>query len=161
MQPGKYMLIVMNSDGGTASLADAFEVRERTCTPQCTGKECGPDGCGGSCGTCGSELTCDGSGQCVACTPQCAGKQCGPDGCGGQCGACGTGEVCDSSGVCQEVGKSSGCGCATAEGGLGALLGLLLGLGFLLARPAVTTRTRARPRWLGGPRGRSRSKFHI
>ena len=24
------------------------------CTPDCTGKECGDDGCGGSCGDCGS-----------------------------------------------------------------------------------------------------------
>ena len=24
------------------------------CVPQCTGKACGPDGCGGTCGTCGS-----------------------------------------------------------------------------------------------------------
>ncbi|NMB74068.1 MAG: hypothetical protein GYA21_02940 [Myxococcales bacterium] len=134
MQPGKYMLIVMNSDGGTASLADAFEVRQRTCTPQCTGKECGPDGCGGSCGTCPANQTCDNAGQCIGCTPQCQGKQCGPDGCGGECGTCGAGEVCDSSGVCQEVGKSSGCNCATGEDGLGALLGLLLGLGILLWR---------------------------
>ena len=136
MQPGKYMLIVLNSDGGTASLPDAFEVREHTCTPQCTGKECGPDGCGGSCGTCGSELTCDGSGHCVACTPQCSGKQCGPDGCGGECGACGTGEVCDATGLCQEIGKSSGCSCASAEGGLGALLCLVFGLGIFLRRRA-------------------------
>jgi hypothetical protein len=31
---------------------------EPSCTPQCSGKVCGNDGCGGSCGTCGS-------GQCV------------------------------------------------------------------------------------------------
>ena len=29
------------------------------CTPQCSGKVCGDDGCGGSCGTCGSGETCD------------------------------------------------------------------------------------------------------
>jgi hypothetical protein len=31
-----------------------------TCTPQCTGKTCGDDGCGGSCGTCGTGQTCGG-----------------------------------------------------------------------------------------------------
>jgi hypothetical protein len=34
------------------------------CTPACSGKVCGPDGCGGSCGTCSSG-TCDASGQCA------------------------------------------------------------------------------------------------
>ena len=29
-----------------------------TCTPQCSGKVCGDDGCGGSCGTCGSGQSC-------------------------------------------------------------------------------------------------------
>jgi Subtilase family len=28
------------------------------CTPQCSGKVCGDDGCGGSCGTCGTGQTC-------------------------------------------------------------------------------------------------------
>jgi hypothetical protein len=35
-----------------------------TCTPKCTGKVCGDDGCGGSCGTCGTGQTCS-AGQCV------------------------------------------------------------------------------------------------
>ena len=35
------------------------------CVPDCTGKECGGDGCGGSCGECGLGLTCDtGAGLC-------------------------------------------------------------------------------------------------
>jgi hypothetical protein len=38
------------------------------CTPSCTGKACGADGCGGSCGTCSSG-TCDATGQCVAAPP--------------------------------------------------------------------------------------------
>lgn len=37
------------------------------CEPDCSGRECGNDGCGGSCGSCGSNETCDG-GQCV-CAP--------------------------------------------------------------------------------------------
>ncbi len=37
-----------------------------TCTPNCNGKSCGSDGCGGSCGTCPSGQSCNGSGQCQA-----------------------------------------------------------------------------------------------
>ncbi len=33
---------------------------EPSCTPQCSGKVCGNDGCGGSCGTCGSGQCIDG-----------------------------------------------------------------------------------------------------
>ena len=38
-----------------------------TCTPQCTGKKCGPDGCnkGGNCGVCGAGAVCDNAGQCL------------------------------------------------------------------------------------------------
>ena len=35
------------------------------CTPNCTGKECGSDGCTGTCGSCGSHASCNGSGTCV------------------------------------------------------------------------------------------------
>src|SRR5438067_8932055 len=38
------------------------------CTPNCTGKTCGDDGCGGSCGSCPSGQTCV-SGQCMCVTP--------------------------------------------------------------------------------------------
>ena len=36
-----------------------------SCTPNCVGKTCGDNGCGGSCGTCGSGQTCT-NGSCVA-----------------------------------------------------------------------------------------------
>ena len=36
------------------------------CTPNCAGKDCGYDGCGGSCGECGEGEICQ-SGQCSAC----------------------------------------------------------------------------------------------
>ncbi len=90
------------------------------CTPNCSGKSCGSDGCGGSCGTCSGSLnTCNSSGVCVCsgascgagsvclssgscCTPNCTGKSCGSDGCGGSCGTCSsTTPVCSSTGVCQ------------------------------------------------------------
>jgi len=35
------------------------------CVPDCTGLQCGDDGCGGSCGTCTAPATCNASGQCV------------------------------------------------------------------------------------------------
>ena len=73
------------------------------CTPDCAGKTCGDNGCGGSCGTCVSPKTCQ-SGNC-ACTPSCLGKSCGAtDGCGGKCqtGTCSSGKACVN-GACQCV----------------------------------------------------------
>ena len=57
-----------------------------SCTPDCEGKNCGDDHCGGSCGKCGPGQVCTEHGKC--CTPHCEGKECGPDGCGGSCGQC-------------------------------------------------------------------------
>jgi alpha-amylase len=37
-----------------------------SCTPNCTGKVCGGNGCGGSCGTCASGQACDSAGLCQA-----------------------------------------------------------------------------------------------
>ncbi len=37
-----------------------------TCTPDCTDKTCGDDGCGASCGSCGTDGTCDTSGVCTS-----------------------------------------------------------------------------------------------
>jgi len=48
-----------SNDGGCPSgqvCSDAGTCE--TCTPQCDGKTCGEDGCGGSCGTCGTDATC-------------------------------------------------------------------------------------------------------
>ncbi len=39
------------------------------CTPQCSGKSCGDDGCGGACGNCASGSTCNASGACISSTP--------------------------------------------------------------------------------------------
>ncbi|MFH1531264.1 MAG: hypothetical protein ABIK09_11110 [Pseudomonadota bacterium] len=71
------------------------------CVPQCTGKVCGPNGCGGTCGECLAGY-CE-AGQCLTvCVPQCAGKVCGPNGCGGSCGACQPGLACGPAGQCQQ-----------------------------------------------------------
>lgn len=58
------------------------------CTPDCQGKECGPNGCGGLCGVCPSPSCCQpgfaGTYHCCGlCEPSvnCWGKECGPSGC--------------------------------------------------------------------------------
>jgi hypothetical protein len=38
------------------------------CTPSCTDKDCGDDGCGGSCGTCTEGFTCNASNKCFCAT---------------------------------------------------------------------------------------------
>jgi len=59
------------------------------CVPDCSGRACGDDGCGGSCGACGDGTVCEPvSGTCASCVPDCTGKACGDDGCGGSCGDC-------------------------------------------------------------------------
>lgn len=71
------------------------------CVPDCEGRECGPDGCGGTCGACADPTTaCDAAGRCTLCTPACEGKACGPDGCGRSCGSCPDGEQCADDGTC-------------------------------------------------------------
>jgi len=67
--------------------------------PQCTGAQCGSDGCGGTCGTCPGTQTCFNQ-QC--CAPQCTGAVCGDDSCGGSCGTC-------SSGTCTNGQCTSSC----------------------------------------------------
>lgn len=75
---------------------------KKSCTPNCEGKECGGDGCGGTCGSCDSNEICS-WGQCVvSCTPStCSGLgiECGTasDGCGGtlNCGTCDLFEICE------------------------------------------------------------------
>ena len=62
------------------------------CEPNCSGKECGSDGCEGSCGSCHCGENCQ-SGACVF--NACDGKECGSDGCGGSCGTCPAGTGCD------------------------------------------------------------------
>ena len=77
---------------GVISVAAGCDSNE--CSPDCEGKVCGDNGCGGSCGTCQEGSVCS-VGGCVECTPECSGRMCGPDGCGGSCGACTDSQVCD------------------------------------------------------------------
>lgn len=82
------------------------------CAPQCDGKQCGDDGCGGSCGPCPTLWSCQ-DGLCVEeeCVPLCGGLDCGFDGCGGVCGFCEPGEACEE-GLCELV-----CTCEDKECG--------------------------------------------
>ena len=82
------------------------------CEPDCGGKQCGDDGCGGTCGVCGSPNVC-GSDFTCGCVPQCGEMTCGPDPvCGVVCGECDPGSTCFE-GVC------AGCGAGACGGGCG------------------------------------------
>lgn len=79
-----------------------------TCVPQCDGKECGMDGCGGVCGVCETNEECF-DGACVpetTCVPSCGNATCGDDGCGGSCGACDEGYECVLGSCLKQVGGS-------------------------------------------------------
>jgi hypothetical protein len=94
------------------------------CSPNCSGKVCGDDGCGGTCGTCPVAGQVCNKGVC--CSPNCSGKVCGDNGCGGSCGTCPTpGQVCKN-GICctpnctGKVCGDDGCGgsCGTCPSGI-------------------------------------------
>ncbi len=120
------------------SLGSTYVAIERdnltsSCTPDCSGRECGPDpNCNQSCGTCGTGEQCNASGQCVpeSCTPDCSGLECGPDPvCGTSCGTCAADETCNAgrcdSGSCtpncwlRECGPDPNCNesCGTCPAG--------------------------------------------
>ena len=90
------------------------------CQPDCDGKECGDDGCGGSCGECASPQDVCVNFNC-ACEPVCNDKKCGDDGCGGNCGVCEGGWQCNEQGVCECFPQCEGkeCGDNGCEGSCG------------------------------------------
>lgn len=72
--------------------ADA--VFERACVPQCSGKNCGSDGCGGVCGDCDDGAKCGTNGVCAAAAPTaCEKAECHP---AAGCVVQGDREVCGS-----------------------------------------------------------------
>ena len=73
---------------------------DNPCYPQCEGRTCGDDGCGGSCGECPGAQDLCADGLCV-CQTACDGKDCGDDGCGASCGDCLAGWLCNA-GICEE-----------------------------------------------------------
>lgn len=108
----------LSGGDGLDLCSDASEVCDAHhpdgCIPDCEGRECGPDGCGGVCGKCpnlcspcgeplgGPYLPCSEGGMCpMGCCPICCeGRQCGSDGCGGTCGTCGDQQVCGDDAQC-------------------------------------------------------------
>lgn len=106
LQPGTYLLVVNGFDTH-ATGPFTLDVRlVANCVPQCDGKFCGDDGCGGQCAVCPAGQICNTASRCVSqpCVPQCQGRQCGTDGCGGTCGTCQTGKACDEpSGACKNA----------------------------------------------------------
>lgn len=90
-----------------------------SCTPNCTDRGCGNDGCGGSCGACDASQVCQGG---VCCAPQplaatCAGR-CGTwfDNCGQPvtCATCANDRLCLTNGTC-----AIGCDAAPCPGACG------------------------------------------
>jgi hypothetical protein len=116
------------ADGICPGLACSADPDCAQCTPNCNGRTCGDNGCGGECGQCDFGSTCTAAGRCEAlCVPDCNGKQCGDDGCGGQCGTCSDG-MCNANGQCttqcvpsctDRTCGSDGCGgsCGTCSDG--------------------------------------------
>jgi hypothetical protein len=49
--------------GPCADIAEVCQTQPG-CVPSCGGKECGPDGCGGTCGGCPQGMSCTGAGVC-------------------------------------------------------------------------------------------------
>jgi hypothetical protein len=86
------------------------------CVPDCAGKTCGPDGCGGSCGQCPSGYGCNTTTQQCSCTPTyaCQPGDCGDDGCGRLCDStvlCGFGPFVCTNHVCNCVSSCTGKAC--------------------------------------------------
>ena len=82
------------ADSGASIPGSGYTVNPDGCVPACEGRQCGPDGCGGSCGWCSAQGSCQ-EGVCKVidgCMPECAGKMIGEvDGCGGVCSGGGFG----------------------------------------------------------------------
>ena len=117
------------------------------CNPDCEGKECGGDGCGGSCGDCIGGKLCNVSDHCVCpsgqadcaetccnegeqchvdtgacCVSDCTDKECGDDGCGNSCGQCpggGQAQCQDGSCICLPDCTAKDCGDDGCEGSCG------------------------------------------
>jgi hypothetical protein len=89
--------VYSDSDEGTPCgdmFNDICKLGNCLCVPNCDGKECGNDGCGGVCGECSGQDACN-NGICI-CQPSCDGMECGDDGCGDDCGPCQDGSYCDN-----------------------------------------------------------------
>ena len=62
----KVPIVLADVDAGKVG-TETVDERSAECEPNCEGRVCGADGCGGECGQCRTQLEeCDDSGQCVA-----------------------------------------------------------------------------------------------
>lgn len=88
---------------------DYSNYNTEVCQPDCSGKKCGSDGCGGICGTCSDDKDCSSDGKCLSkCVPNCVGKCGGDDGCGGTCKSfCILPLTCGGSGIANVCGLAS------------------------------------------------------
>jgi len=105
------------TDGLTGSANDSSNdscgaCAASTCTPNCSGKTCGDDGCGGSCGTCATGSACT-SGACVASAPTCTVGAV----CRAAVGDCDAAEVYDASCACPADAKNSSSTVCRPSGG--------------------------------------------
>lgn len=104
----KYYVMVEGQDDNVGEFL-LISTCHSICEPECDGKECGGDGCGGICGVCPEIAPYCASHKCaMECVPVCTGKDCGDDECGGSCGNCSAGNVCGQ-GQCVDSGAPDGC----------------------------------------------------
>lgn len=56
------------TQGGFDTRVDRYSafIDQYACTPSCSGRQCGDDGCGGSCGSCSSGQSCSSAGMCLS-----------------------------------------------------------------------------------------------
>lgn len=85
------------------------------CVPDCAGRVCGDDGCGGSCGDCLTGATCTAAGACDCPMATCDTDVCGVSSCGRSCGACAAGEGCFM-GACMSAATCPGTPCTDRAG---------------------------------------------
>ena len=95
---------------GLSTYHDSFQVCP--CEPNCNGKECGDDGCGGTCGKCADGQTCNDKGKCVSTVAGCGDGKCDSDS-GEDCKTCPDDCACQNGQVCDAMGECVDC---TAEG---------------------------------------------
>ncbi len=91
------------------------EPEEVVCEPDCAGKDCGDDGCGGSCGECEEHYECQ-DGGCLY-QPWCGDGSCDTD-LGESCATCPADCLCGANALCIG-GEGTGCVCAPGYAGDG------------------------------------------
>jgi len=67
LEPGTYLLVFHGNPNSQSQTVPEYSLvisLVDACLPQCVGKACGPDGCGGTCGECSEQEVCSGNGQC-------------------------------------------------------------------------------------------------